>query len=108
MAMWCADLKRQRDFFQETLGHAIRYEADDLIVLDTNGPALVLHQADESLSHLNGTLQIGFYVDGLDAWYDHLLESGGEVWRSDAKLEGGYRLLAVKTPGGQFLALAGK
>ena len=83
-------------------------EGTGVAVFDRSGTPLVLHEAQGPTEHLAGSLQLGFNVDSLDKWYDHLIESGAEVWRSDVDLGDGRKLIAVKTPGGQFLALAGK
>jgi catechol-2,3-dioxygenase len=108
LALWCANLNAQRKFFEHVLGCSTQHEGTGVVVLDRGGTALVLHEAEGRTKHLAGSLQIGFYVESLDQWYDHLIEAGAEVWRSDVDLGDGRKLIAVKTPGGQFLALAGK
>ena len=107
VALWCRDLARQRAFFTDALGLSVRHATEEAVVLGGGAPLLVLHATGPTTLHLAGTAQFGYFVEDLEGWTDHLVRKGADVWRSAADLGDGKKLIAVKTPAGQFLVLAG-
>ncbi len=79
--IFVTDLDRSRRFYHDLLGIPIRSEDNSSIELDTGTTTLALHRAHVGKAGHHpmmaaGCARIGFFVDGLDATHQRLLDAG--------------------------------
>ncbi len=108
IALWSKDLDANRSIFANLLGFPIVYENEDVVVFQTEGAQLVLQRARDADVDLDGSIQVGFEVDDLDALTQRLQNNGQTITVNREKLDPDQRVTVVRLPGGQSIELIGK
>ncbi|MCA9563637.1 MAG: VOC family protein [Myxococcales bacterium] len=107
VSLWAQDFENQRSAFQDLFGCEVHYESDGVAVVGGPSGQVVLQRAAAGTAHLDGTTQIGFYVDDLEEWVAYLSARGADIVAPGTDVGGGNRMVLVRVPGGQLVALVG-
>ena len=108
IALWSKDLDVNRGIFANLLGIPIAYEDENVVVFQTEGAQLVLQRAADADADLDGTVRIGFDVEGLDALTTRLANNGQEIALNREKLDPDQRITVLRLPSGQSIEFIGK
>jgi catechol 2,3-dioxygenase-like lactoylglutathione lyase family enzyme len=107
VAVWSKNLAANRHVFANVLELPIAYEDDDIVVFETNGAQLVLQRATGADEHLDGTIQFGFDVAGLDSITQALIAAGQKIELDQEELGMERRVTVLRLPSGQAVEFIG-
>ena len=80
--VFVSDMKRSIEFYRDTLELPLKFESPGWSEFATGGVRLALHSAEPPESTapsdhpIAGLCQVGFQVDDLDAFHEHLIAKG--------------------------------
>lgn len=80
--VFVSDMKRSIQFYRDTIELPLKFESPEWSEFATQGVTLALHSAEHPESTapadrpVAGLCQVGFQVDNLDAFHEHLIAKG--------------------------------
>lgn len=108
VAVWSKDLAANRHVFANVLELPIAYEDENIVVFETDGAQLVLQRAIGADERLDGTVQFGFNVTGLEALTQALAEAGQAIELNQEDLGMKQRVTVLRLPSGQAVEFIGE
>jgi predicted enzyme related to lactoylglutathione lyase len=101
------DVEAALAWYKLAFENAIERVFDDLVVLDVNGFAIELVNADEKVSAGKSGSVTYWSVDDLEAEIARFSELGSIVYRGPMKIEDGMGMCQVTDPFGNLIGLRG-
>jgi len=107
VSIWSKDFAANRDVFANVLRIPISYEDENIVVFATGGVQLVLQRAVDADADLDGSIQFGLHVDGLERITDALHKAGLDVTLDREDLGHTQGVTVLRLPSGQTVEFVG-
>jgi hypothetical protein len=107
VSIWSKDFAANRDVFANVLRIPISYEDENIVVFATGGAQLVLQRAVDADAELDGSIQFGLHVNGLERITDALHKAGLDVTLDREDLGHTQGVTVLRLPSGQTVEFVG-